>query len=48
METMRASGHTIEGPSAFSKSDRKTFADNLDKLLVKGIKKCIIIQLTET
>ena len=38
METLRASGQTIEGPSAFSKNDRKLFADNLDKILVKELR----------
>jgi len=33
MESMRASGVTTSGPSALSQSDRKAFADELDKLI---------------
>jgi uncharacterized protein YaiI (UPF0178 family) len=33
MDTLRASGIDTGGPSAFSQSDRKSFADNLDKIL---------------
>ncbi len=33
MESMRASGVATGGPSALSHSDRKAFADELDKLL---------------
>lgn len=33
MESMRASGVTTGGPSALSQSDRKAFADELDRLL---------------
>ena len=33
MESMRASGVTTGGPAAFSQSDRKAFADALDKFL---------------
>lgn len=33
METMRASGIDTGGPAALSNSDRKAFADQLDKLL---------------
>ena len=39
METMRASGITTGGPSAFSQSDRKAFADQLDQLLSKATRK---------
>jgi uncharacterized protein len=35
MESMRASGVATGGPPAFSQSDRKAFADKLDKLLAK-------------
>lgn len=35
LDTMRASGADTGGPPAFSNSDRKTFADNLDRLLAK-------------
>jgi uncharacterized protein YaiI (UPF0178 family) len=35
MDTMRASGVDTGGPAAMSKSDRKAFADELDKLLAK-------------
>ena len=35
LETMRASGAVTGGPSALSQSDRKAFADELDKLLSK-------------
>lgn len=35
MESMRASGVATGGPSALSQSDRKAFADQLDKLLSK-------------
>ncbi len=33
MDSLRASGVVTAGPSAFSQSDRKAFADELDKLL---------------
>ena len=33
MDTLRASGIDTGGPPALSQSDRKSFADNLDKLL---------------
>ena len=36
METMRSSGIQTGGPSAFSKSDRMTFANELDKFLMKN------------
>lgn len=36
MESMRASGVATGGPSALSQSDKKTFADELDKLLAKA------------
>lgn len=35
LDTMRASGADTGGPPAFSSNDRKTFADNLDRLLAK-------------
>ena len=35
MESMRASGVATGGPSALSQSDKKAFADELDKLLAK-------------
>ena len=35
MESMRASGVATGGPAALSQSDRKAFADELDKLLSK-------------
>lgn len=38
METMRASGVNTGGPPALSQSDRKSFADHLDKLLTLGNK----------
>lgn len=33
MDTMRSSGIQTDGPSALNQSDRKAFADNLDKWL---------------
>ena len=33
METMRSSGIHTGGPSAFTQSDKKAFADDLDKIL---------------
>lgn len=36
LDTMRASGIDTGGPPALSQSDRKTFADHLDRLLSKG------------
>lgn len=38
METLRASGVDTGGPPALSQSDRKAFADHLDKILVKRAK----------
>ncbi|MGB5644130.1 MAG: YaiI/YqxD family protein [Gammaproteobacteria bacterium] len=38
MDTLRASGIDTGGPPALSQSDRKAFADQLDKLLVKHAK----------
>ena len=38
METLRASGVDTGGPPALSQGDRKSFADKLDKLLVKYVK----------
>lgn len=35
LDTMRASGADTGGPAPFSQADRKTFADNLDRLLAK-------------
>ena len=35
MDTLRASGIDTGGPPALSQSDRKSFADHLDKLLTK-------------
>jgi len=35
METLRGSGIDTGGPPAFSQTDRKSFADNLDRLLAK-------------
>lgn len=35
LDTMRASGIDTGGPPALSQSDRKTFADHLDRLLSK-------------
>ncbi len=35
MDTLRASGIQTGGPAALSQSDRKAFADNLDKLLTR-------------
>ena len=37
MDTLRSSGIDTGGPPALSQSDRKTFANNLDKLLTKYI-----------
>jgi len=36
MDALRGSGIDTGGPSVFSKSDRKSFADNLDKLLTQA------------
>lgn len=36
MDALRASGINTGGPSAIRQSDRKAFADNLDKLLTKS------------
>jgi uncharacterized protein YaiI (UPF0178 family) len=36
MDTLRASGINTGGPPAISQSDRKSFADHLDRLLAKG------------
>lgn len=38
MDTLRASGIDTGGPPSLSQSDRKAFADQLDKLLVKHAK----------
>ena len=37
MDTLRASGINTGGPPALSQSDRKSFADHLDKLLTKHV-----------
>ena len=39
METLRSSGIDTGGPPALNQSDRKAFADHLDKILVKQRKK---------
>lgn len=39
MDTMRASGIDTGGPPALNQSDRKAFADNLDRFLAKHAKK---------
>ena len=39
MDTLRASGVNTGGPPAINQNDRKSFADNLDRLLTKGLKK---------
>ncbi len=39
MDTLRSSGINTGGPPALSQSDRKLFADNLDKLLNKYARK---------
>jgi uncharacterized protein YaiI (UPF0178 family) len=36
MDTLRASGINTGGPPAISQSDRKSFADHLDRILTKG------------
>lgn len=36
METMRASGEHTGGPSPLSQSDRKTFADQFDRILTRA------------
>ncbi len=38
LESMRASGVATGGPSALSQSDRKAFADELDRLLSRAVK----------
>ena len=38
METLRASGVDTGGPSALNQSDRKAFANHLDKLLTRHVK----------
>ena len=38
MDTLRASGIETGGPSALSQSDRKSFANHLDKLLAKYVR----------
>ena len=38
METMRASGEHTGGPPPLSQSDRKTFADQLDRILTKAMR----------
>ena len=39
MDTLRASGVDTGGPPALNQSDRKSFADHLDKLLVRHANK---------
>ncbi len=39
METLRASGVDTGGPAALNQSDRKTFANQLDKILSAYVKK---------
>lgn len=39
MDTLRSSGIQTGGPPALNKSDRQTFANNLDKLISKYIRK---------
>ncbi|MDH4108359.1 MAG: YaiI/YqxD family protein [Gammaproteobacteria bacterium] len=38
MDTLRASGINTGGPPAISQADRKSFADNLDRLLARAAK----------
>lgn len=38
MESLRSSGVDTGGPSALNHSDRKSFADHLDKLLLRHVK----------
>jgi len=38
MDTMRASGVQTGGPPALSQTDRKNFADNLDRILTRSAK----------
>lgn len=38
METMRSSGVVTDGPAAYSQSDRKAFADALDRFLARATK----------
>ncbi len=38
METMRSSGVVTDGPAAFSQTDRKAFADALDRFLTRQTK----------
>ena len=38
MDTLRSSGVNTGGPPALSQSDRKAFADGLDKILTKSLK----------
>lgn len=39
MDTLRASGINTGGPPALSQSDRQSFANHLDRLLTKHVKK---------
>jgi len=39
LDTMRASGINTGGPPALNQNDRKLFADQLDKILTKYLKK---------
>lgn len=38
MDTLRASGIDTGGPPALTQADRKDFADNLDRLLSRGLR----------
>ncbi|GMQ87773.1 MAG: YaiI/YqxD family protein [Gammaproteobacteria bacterium] len=40
MDTLRASGINTGGPPTLSQSDRKSFANELDKLLTRHVDKC--------
>lgn len=35
MDTLRASGHTGDGPAAYTNQDKQAFANSLDRLLAK-------------
>jgi len=39
MESLRSSGVDTGGPQAMSQTDRKAFADHLDKLITRHFKK---------
>jgi hypothetical protein len=38
MDTMRASGVQTGGPPTLNQADRKSFADNLDRILARSLK----------